>query len=213
MTIEPIIWLHSLGVVVVAKYHNPSILNKDFLVRRGIVPESWKSEETITTPAVSVVKYSNGVQWTIDQDRLTITEACDQLFQQNEDSKVHDRAILYVETLPHTPYTALGLNYTASVIRRDPDSWITQHFLSEDLRSQGLVMRPTFTMNVDDAILNLNFRTGNADRGNESHKSIIIDCNIHYGNLDSATLKTKISEWKNKKDIIHSRLVAMLEEH
>lgn len=68
-------------------------------------------------------------------------------------------------------------------------------------------------MNVDDAILNLNFRTGNADRGNESHKSIIIDCNIHYGNLDSATLKTKISEWKNRKDIIHSRLVAMLEEH
>ena len=213
MTNEPVIWLHSLGVVVVAKYHNPSILNKDFLLRRGIVPESWRSEETITTPAVSVVKYSNGVQWTIDQDRLTITEACDRPFQQNEDSEVHDRAILYVETLPHTPYTALGLNYTTSVIRRDPDSWITEHFLNENLRSQGLVMRPTFTMNVDDATLNLNFRTGNANRGNESHKSIIIDCNIHYAHLDSVPLKTKISGWKNGKDTIHSRLVAMLEEH
>ena len=99
------IWLHSIGVVVVANYHNPSILNKDFLARRKIVPESWETVETVTTPAISVIKYSNGVQWMIDQNRLTITEVCDRPLRQNEDSTVHDQASLYVETLPHTHLT------------------------------------------------------------------------------------------------------------
>ena len=214
MAIESAIWLHSLAVVVVAKYHNPSILNKDFLARHGIVPDSWRSVEAITTLPVSVIKYSNGVQWTVDQDRLTIAEECDRPFQQNEDSMVHDRASLYVETLPHTPYTALGLNYTASIIRKDPEKWITQQFLSKAFHSKELTMQPTFTMNAGDATLKLNFRVGKVNRGKESHKSVIINCNIHYGGgFSSDALKTKISKWKKGKDIIHSKLVTMVDVH
>ena len=214
MATESAIWLHSLAVVVMAKYHNTSILNKDFLARRGIVPDSWTSVETITTLPVSVIKYSNGVQWMVDQDRLIITEACDRPFQQNEDSMVHDRASLYVEALPHTPYTALGLNYTASIIHDEPEKWITRQFLNKAFHSQELAMQPRFTMNAGDATLKLNFRPGNMNRGNESHKSVIIHCSIHYSRgFDSDALKTKISEWKKGKDIVHSKLVTMVEVH
>lgn len=33
-------WLQSVSVMVTAEYHNPSILNPDFLKFQGIVPEN-----------------------------------------------------------------------------------------------------------------------------------------------------------------------------
>ena len=211
---ESEIWLHSLDVVIAAKYHNPSILNKDFLVRHRMVPESWKTVENIITPPVSVIKFSNGVQWMIDQDKLIITETCNRPFQQNEDSKVHERASMYVKMLPHTPYTALGLNCTVSVIRKDPDIWITQRFLNTAFHDQGLTMQPKFTINTGDAILNLTFGVGDMKRGNTSHKSAVVSCNVHYDiQSNSDTLKTKILGWNDSMDMVHSRLVTMLGEH
>ena len=209
-----VIRLNSLGVTVFAKYHSPSILNKDFLVHHRIIPESWESMETITTPSVSILKYSNGIQWMVDQDRLTITETCNRPFQQNEDSEVHHRASLYVETLPHTPYRALSLNYTASVTREDAASWITQHFLSDAFRHQELIMQPRFIMDTGEAVLDLGFKAGGQSRGNGKHDSIIISCNVHYSRSFSSTdLKNKILGWKDDKDSIYSRLVTMLGMH
>lgn len=192
----------------------PTILNKDFLAHCNIVPESWETVETVTPPAISIIKYSNGVQWMMDQNRLTITEVCDQPLRQNEDSKVHDQASLYVETLPYTPYTALGLNYTKSIVSEDPEIWTTHRFLNETFHNQGLVMRPSFTIDIDDGTLNLNFMAGNMNRAGKSRKSVIIECNIHYGMLsDLATLKTKILGWKKGKDMIYSKLVTILGVH
>ncbi len=34
-------WLHTVSVVVTAEFHNPSILNPDFLVSREIIPADW----------------------------------------------------------------------------------------------------------------------------------------------------------------------------
>jgi hypothetical protein len=34
---------HWVNVVILAKFHNPSILNPDFLERNEIVPEGWKT--------------------------------------------------------------------------------------------------------------------------------------------------------------------------
>ena len=51
--------LHVASVVVTANYHNPSILNNDFLVKNDIVSDGWKVADSISTPAVSVIKYDN----------------------------------------------------------------------------------------------------------------------------------------------------------
>lgn len=211
MAAETQIWLHTLGVIVAAKYHNPSILNNEFLVRRGIVPESWNVAETLTAKSISVIKYSNGVQWVADQDRLAVTEACDFPFRQNEDSKVHDRAGLYVETLPHTPYSGLSLTYAVSVARENPGRWITQQFLSKSFHDQELVMQPGFTVNAGEATLHLNFRTDSVNRDGEVRDIVMIYCHIHHkGQYDSATLKNKIAGWKNGKAMILSKLDTML---
>ena len=208
------IWLHTLGVSVVAQHHNPSILNKDFLMHRGIVPESWQAVETVTTSAISGISYDNGVQWMMNQNRLVIIEPCNRPFEQNEDSLIHERASLYVETLPHTPYNAMSLNYTASIICKEPGIWITQQFLNKAFCNPELVMQPKFTINMDDATLDIGFRAGNVSRHDGSHEGIMIDCDINYQRqFDSATLKNKICGWKNGRDMIYSRLRTMLGVH
>ena len=55
-------WLHSVSVVVTAEFHNPSILNPDFLESKEIVPSDWTGTEAITTPQVSFVRYENEIQ-------------------------------------------------------------------------------------------------------------------------------------------------------
>ena len=54
--------LFQFSGVVVGQAHNPTILNPDFLAAEGIVPKSWNwsVSETITTPPLAMVRYSNG---------------------------------------------------------------------------------------------------------------------------------------------------------
>ena len=213
MTDKSDVWLHSVSVVILAKYHNPSILNNDFLVSEDIVPNGWQVKETVTTPAVSILKYSNGVRWTVDQDRLIIIEDCDLPFQQNDENKVHKLASAYIEKLQHTPYRSLGLNCRVSILHKNPIQWITEQFLKKSLHSHELFMLPRFTMNVDDATLSLQFDAGWAIRNRiKNTSSVLIDCNLHYnGPFDSASLlQNKISQWVKSKNIISSQLDKIL---
>ena len=57
----------AVSVVVTAEFHNPSILNPDFLASRKIVPENWEVKETMTSPVLSFTAYENGIRWTVDQ--------------------------------------------------------------------------------------------------------------------------------------------------
>ena len=78
---ESVFWLHSISVVVTAQSHNPSILNRDFLVLQEIVPESWEVIEAVTTPAVSLIRYKKGIQLVVDEEKLTVVENCKSSFQ------------------------------------------------------------------------------------------------------------------------------------
>ena len=49
MVKDSTIWLHSIGVMITAKWYNPSTLNRDFLVNEGIVPKDWLAKEFVTT--------------------------------------------------------------------------------------------------------------------------------------------------------------------
>ena len=93
--------LRSVSVVVTAEFHNPSILNPDFLKTQEIVSADWTVAETLTTPPVSVVKYNSGVEWTLDQSRLTIAENRGPAF--DDGYRVHRLAVAYLQRLPYVP--------------------------------------------------------------------------------------------------------------
>ena len=96
--------VHSVSVVVTAEFHNPSILNRDFLVSNGIVPKDWEVVEAITTPPVSIVRYSNGIQWNVDQSRLTVDENCGAPFQ--NEYLVHGWSLRIWKHSPMSPIEA-----------------------------------------------------------------------------------------------------------
>lgn len=213
MSDESTVWLHSVGVVIAAKHHNPSVLNKDFLLHNGIVPKDCMVNEAISTPVVSMIKYSNGVNWSIDQDQLSVTSKCDVPFSQNENSQVHNWLHRYVKVLPHTPYSKLSLNCIISIINNEPDQWIIQHLLASKLHTKVQSVRPQFLVKENDKVLIFAFRAGQISRGNKDKiKSVIINCNIHHtGPFDSIKLlQDKILGWPDYKDIISHQLTKFL---
>ena len=155
-------WLHSVSVVVTAEFHNPSILNPEFLVSRKIVPSAWSVTEAITTPPVSMLRYDNGIQWMVDQSNLTVTESCESFFR--DDYQVYGLVNSYLAELPHVPYRSLGLNCVASFKQDNPEQWLTQRFLKPGTWLEGkpevIGLKPNFAIDAGDATCNLMFSEG-----------------------------------------------------
>ena len=128
-TDEFVFRLNTVSVVITAEFHNPSILNRDFLASQGIVPPDWEVTASIITPPVSVVRYENGIEWTVDQSRLNVMEKCGSLFR--KDYSVHRLVNAYLEKLPHVPYRSLGLNCNVSMAVNNPQHWITERLRGE----------------------------------------------------------------------------------
>ncbi len=121
--------LVQLSVVVPGKSHNPTILNPDFLSMREIVPASWGWElsqaGSFTTPAGSQVVYANRVAIFVDQSRLQVMDSGEDLAS----SKALDIAKGYVRTLPHIPYSAVGINFQGIVETDRPKDYLKSRFL------------------------------------------------------------------------------------
>ena len=200
--------LHSVSVVVTAEYHNPSILNPDFLKSREIVPAEWSVAETLTTPQMSVVKYKNGVAWTVDQLRLTVTEECGPAF--GDHYKSHDLVTAYLERLPYVPYRGLGLNCQVSILRNDPQRWLVKRFAADWLRDDPRVrgMRPAFALKAEDAVCNIAFADGTWN----NDPCVVVECNLHHtGPLDFEGLRAAIARWSKHQRFIASTLHELLE--
>ena len=204
---EPAFRLHSVSVVVTAQFHNPSILNRDFLVSQAIVPESWEVAEAVTTPAVSFVKYRNGIQLTLDEGKLNVVEACKSSFQ--EDYRVYKIVNDYLARLPHVPYRSLGLNCRISMRQENPQDWLIHRFLKLGDWSRGepivLSMVPRFAIKAgDDAECFFTFTHGQVRIGkNESGTAVLADCNVHHaGPLDASGQQAAITRWSERQRFV-----------
>ena len=209
-------WLHSVSVVVTAEFHNPSILNPDFLVSKEIVPEGWEVSETITTPSVSVVSYRQGIQWRVDQSKLNVVENCESSFRDNY--RVYGLVNAYLAKLPHVPYRSLGLNCVVSIKQSDPEQWLTQQFLQSGPWLEGepkvLGMEPKFSLDAGDAVCNLSFNGGQSTPPQgEPETAVIVSSNVHHaGPLDANELHMAIDHWPEKQDFVISALDKLLKQ-
>ena len=190
--------LRSVSVVVTAEFHNPSILNPDFLRIRGIVPQDWNVAETITTPPISVVKYDNGVEWTVDQSRLTVAESSGPEF--GDTYRVHGLVVNYLRQLPHVPYRSLGLNCQVRTPQTNPQRWLIEQFGASWLRNEPTVrgMRPQFALDAEGTVCQIRV----ADTPNEGGQ-ILSDCNMHHKGLsDIDALCAAIERWPERQTFI-----------
>ena len=115
--------------VVVGDAHNPTILNPDFLASQRIVPKSWGWEvaETLTTPPLAIVCYTNGVNITVEQNKIQITDP--NVEDGPDKSKISDIAAAYIEILPHVRYTAVGNNFKCLIPQANPGEFLKSRFL------------------------------------------------------------------------------------
>ncbi len=208
-------WLHSVSVVVTAEFHNPSILNPDFLTSREIAPSDWVVTEAVTTPPVSMVRYDNGIQWTVDQSNLTVTEICESLFR--DDYRVHGLVTAYLSILPHVPYRSLGLNWVVSLKRENPAQWLIRRFLKSGAWLEGrppiIGLEPRFVMEAEDAICHLSLNEGQVQNpnGEDQEGAVIANVNLHHGGpLDADGLNAAISRWRERQDFVISALDKLL---
>ena len=113
------------SIVVLAQAHNPTILHPSFLSSEGIVPPDWKpSEPPICTPAISLVKYENGIVFTAEMNKLMILDNAGQ-----SKSDLPELSLKYIEKLPHVHYSAVGVNITGYCECANAEEWIMQRFL------------------------------------------------------------------------------------
>ena len=206
-----------MSVVVTAEFHNPSILNPDFLVSREIVPSDWMVTEAVTTPPVSIVQYDNGIQWTVDQSNLTVTETCESLFRDNY--HVYELVRAYLSKLPHVPYRSLGLNCVVSLKQEQPAKWLIQRFLKLGAWLEGqpelVGLEPRFILDAGDAMCNLSLREGAVQSPNDANQesAVIATVNMHHaGPLDADGLTEAINQWSQRQRFVISALDKLLRQ-
>ena len=206
--------LQQVSVVVTAEFHNPSILNPDFLVSREIVPGNWNVIESLTTPAASVVGYDNGVRWLLDKQKLNIIQAQEARF--GDEHVVHGLAERYLTTLPHGSYRSLGLNCTAYMKQAAADEWLMERLLKPGawLAAEPAIsgMTATFRLDAGDAVCNLTFGAGHAESTAGVEESIIvIDVNVHHqGPLVAGAMCSAIERWPAREGVVIAALNNLL---
>ena len=208
--------LNSVNVVVTAEFHNPSIINPDFLRSKGIVPEDWNVVETVTSPVLSMIRYENGITWTVEQSKLTVAENCMQSFQ--DIYLAHSLACGYLRTLPHVPYRSLGLNCTILKPVESAENWLTDRFLKpgswKGRNFDTLFLLPRFLLRDANSTWILSFEIGRAEaQDGNSSTAVIVQINIHHeGPLDSEDMCSAIGDWPDKQNLLASTMDKLLQK-
>ena len=108
--------LVGFSVVVVAQSNNPTILNPDFLWHNGIVSSNRALNDDrprFTTPMFSEVSFDEDLTVQADPERVTFAQTARGLAPKDIDCPAIAKG--YLKTVPHVPYTALGLNPRAVI--------------------------------------------------------------------------------------------------
>jgi hypothetical protein len=144
----------SMNVVILAKSHNPTIVSKEWLIRNEILEEPIVN--FIHTPPFSMVE-SNDLRIHVDSDRMQMIV---KKVEPNIIDKLPSVIRHYVTSLPETPYTAIGFNFSYREITEknfgnifSPDVEKFRKAFSEDYRVGGIIQ-----FNFDKFIVTLNLR-------------------------------------------------------
>jgi len=108
-----------LTAVVVAKRFNVTAAGEHWLVKQGIIDEDDRLEGSIFSDAVVQVRTAR-FQLLLLPDQLQFVPSVP---REEEQAIIVDKLGKIVETLPHVPYKALGLNFAWAFTPDDGDIW------------------------------------------------------------------------------------------
>jgi hypothetical protein len=107
--------IQEISVVVVAGFHNPTVLNPDFLKYNGIVPSEWDlAENPLCGLDVAQVKFKNEISILAQINKVDFIQRL--ASHSLADVCIPRIASKYLETLPHVDYKSIGMNPKGHVI-------------------------------------------------------------------------------------------------
>ena len=195
------------AVVAIAKDHNPTILHPSFLVSQEIVPNKWKwiDESVVCTPAFSAVRFENGIQFTVENNKFQVLEG--PVPTPFSSSQVPDLARKYINKLEYVRYTAIGLNISTVLHSPKPENLLIEKFLTSgdwnkgNLKLKALALK--FVYPLEKGVLNLSLDPGKIQREGENFSGVIVKANYHT-NLESENkleeANEAVSEFSNRCD-------------
>ena len=198
-----------VSAVLVANQHNPTIMNPDFLRSKEIAKPEWEAIEAFSSSVFTRIGYSNGVFFTVDQNRCIIEQRVDGEFKSSYEA--HNCAKKYAEVLEHTPYTAFGLNSNLLMPNEQPSDWLKSRFLRSeewpgDIEPTNLVFR-----HVQDSVT-YQFSL-NIGQSAEKEDSITIQCNFHFNIQNSSNKVKEISNTVQNLEKYQGFLLSMLDRY
>jgi hypothetical protein len=144
--------LDSTNVVILARSYNPTIVSKEWVIKKEVLEEPVIN--FIHTPPFSMVE-NNDLRIHVDSGRMQI------IVKRVEQDIIDKLPIViknYVNSLPETPYTAIGFNFSYRDITEknlgsifSPDVEKFRKAFSEDYRVGG-----TIRFNFEDFIVTVN---------------------------------------------------------
>ena len=146
------------------------------------MPADWvPAEPTICTPAFSIARYGNGVTFTAERNQLVLSE--DRPLGNPSESKIPELAMVYVRTLPHVRYSAIGINFGGCCPRQDPERFSIERFLKQGpwdepgrpLRAMGM----HFVYEMGDAVFRFGFDGGQVCREEKLEPALLLNGNFH----------------------------------
>lgn len=98
------------NIVVLAQFHNPSIVSKEWLHSKGIIEEDVVN--FVHTPPFSVVE-TTGHSLVVETGKWQLVQKNPRKSRLKTLSTICKR---YIEALPETPYGAIGLNFAFEAV-------------------------------------------------------------------------------------------------
>ncbi len=197
--------------MLIAKAHNPNVLNPDFLKYNSIVDSLYTVGDVVCTPPIAHVIYKEGISVIADFERLQFID--DDPVRIPFDSPIPAIAKKYMDVLPHAMYSASGINFTGYYKFENEEvatSFVKDKFIKAgpwlELKGGATDVGLKFVYTLDNVKNTISIEGGDiAHTNNETAPILLFESNYHYecsGNSDSTDnncnekLKTYISKWE-----------------
>lgn len=110
--------MNPANVVIIARQFNPSIISQYWLIKNGIFTEEEIQPDSIFSPVIANV-HSTDCQVLVLPEQLQFTS---KLADQSGQELLISKLGKIVQTLPHTPFVAVGMNFSWQVYDDDDAS-------------------------------------------------------------------------------------------
>lgn len=170
------------AVVLVGQIYTPALFTPDFVLSTRIVGKDWAlAQQPITSPGVSLLKYSNGIGILVEQNRAQVL--VDNPPRHITETELTNVAENVLRRLSNTRHTAVGFNIAAIIEYDNATSYLRDKFFKEgqwtDESLRDVTVGLTYTRT--DFVLNITYASGIAQYAGESieHRGIVVTANYH----------------------------------